>query len=1806
MQHSSICTWWCTGRDVTESLDCCVDTLGIVVGLVSSILLALVLKLVSSEEKLKASSSLSELYARYTRSAIILIVFLVQLTEGSEALVLTFTRKSSLFNNALRFCHPMSTFIFLTISSFFVRSNAKPTVRLVLLAAWLANFATKGAQLYHFVSLTKGLSIFYHVRPTTSALSSLFFCTLAAFDGISLISQRLSAKYKPAAAADSKSDASYDEGKEEVYKHASASLLSQATFCWLTPLLWRGAANPLELTDLGKLPKDEATDKCYQAFHHLYDAEKKNSPKGSASLWKCYARFCWAKFTLGGVYKLFGDLVGLAGPLGISIIIEYVARESSPGGSPTAYLTFRELFGNGYVMGCVVLIAALAQGTFSQASTHIVNSEGIHLKAGLQALIYAKSLRLAPWSFSQHDHPKENGGGGDSNGEEVSEGSHGSISVADPGAITNLMSEDAYNVMSCVWIGHYVWAIPLKIAVIMWLLHGKLGWSAVISAALCVLVMTPLQLFVGKNMSSNSKLISEASDERLKKINETFQGIKLIKLYSWENEFCERIFRVRAKELHLLDKDSLYWGVMTFLTHASSVMVTLVTFVTYWLLEDKDLTAADVFSALALFNQLTVPLFIFPVTVPIIIGAIVSTKRLQEFLELPETWCLEKRAPQSEPEPEITPSQNFETHSEAMPSSGLCDSSDSVFGPVGLGNIHEDEEDEECDFILSTPSQRQISSPEVAVTLKEGSSFTWHKDEPPSLLISQKVVLRKGQFTLVVGPVGSGKSSLLSALLGEMLTVSGGVVWESTCDVAYGSQKPWLLNATLRDNILFGTPFNARRYSKVIAACALQPDIAILPAGDLTHIGEKGIALSGGQRQRIAVARALYSRATLVLLDDPLSALDAHVGQHVVEAGMRRLLLRRQGRTVVLVTHRLQLLHLADHIIVMDVSGSIRNQGSLNDIEKKDPDLVTEWRAAMSRQEENQKAAKGRTARERWQLVRLVSRIGSQLSKQKVVAQDGTWQTPEETPMPSSIFIPFRRRTFTNSLSRRHLSHDFPLPIDECGDEFVDEFSTRSSAPPTADTISSKLGRGFSMRRALFRTVSLQGGSRKRSSRSRGSMPQLQRQMSSPTMQHPSGGSIKMKNLENGVAQQGSFFKRIFTNNAAQRTTSISNDAISGHAVAKDKNMFRRLISSSSSFRSSVSASEAPCKPQVHRLESCTSAFSDDNEDEEGEDSIENEGDDVTLEEEREYGKVARKVYLSYLKASGTILGCSYLISAVAWQICRVMTDYWLSEWTGSSDKSRVLDADQMQYYMLVYSGLSILSVLLSVGCNVLGQVAGAKARKVLHERAMQSVMRSPMKFFENTPVGRMINRFATDMAVVDKKIAISIQRLMQFLFLCLSAILVNVAVSPWFLFLAIPICGVYFWVQRFYRISARELQRLDSMTRSPIFSHFAETLGGLQTIRAFGQQARFTSMLNQKMDTHRNVFLIMNSGNRWLGIALDYLGAVIVFAAVLTALLSAHYVPSMVTPALVGLAVNYTLLVPIYLNWVVKFLADMEMYMTAVERLDQYAKLPSEEYKEILEESFPKNWPHEGHINFDGVSLRYDLSREPVVSKLQLDIPAGQKIGICGRTGSGKSSLAMSLFGMVEVFEGRLLIDGLDITKQVPLTTLRSRLSAIPQDAIMFSGTLRENLDPRGKFSDDELWSALELAQMKSVACSIIGGLDGEVKEGGENFSAGQRQLFCLARAVLHGASCLVLDEATSSLDQATEQRLLVAASHAFDGRTVITIAHRLVTLLKCDRVVVLSGGKIVEDASPTELLSRPTSLFSEMLHASEEGSLL
>ncbi|XP_050524591.1 ATP-binding cassette sub-family C member Sur-like isoform X2 [Daktulosphaira vitifoliae] len=1511
-----------------------------------------------------------------------------------------------------------------------------------------------------FVSLMDvGLSLNVHVRPIALAISAICCYTTA---GLHLFTMVRKPKMTEA------------EFNLEfyTYKHDLSSWYSRVTFYWLTSFLRNCYKNPIQLDDLGQLPIREQSTTQYERLYNVYLREKElYGTSSKVSMWKCYCKVYWKEFLIGGILKMFGDFVGYIGPLGVSIIVNFVARKQNTTKLETeetllniysCCVTHWDFLNNGYVMAFIMLISCIAQGSFSQASTHILNVEGIRLKSGLQAMLYYKMLKLQQ---TQVDATSENG------------------------HIINLMSEDTMNIMSSFWIGHYIWAIPLKIFFLIYLLFLKLGWSAIIGSTCCILIMIPLQFVIGKKMSANSKKIATLSDKRLQLTNEVLQGIRLVKLCGWENDFVDRISEARNNELNLLDKDSLYWGSMTFLTHASSVLITLFCLGLYYLQNGTQLDSGAVFSSLALSNQLTVPLFIFPITVPIIIAAIVSTRRVEKFMALPEI---------------IPSTNNLKTH---ISKNYKQNHMTNVLWSVSDVTFQNNKVKKKIEENIKNKQETEIDN---CITIRD-ASFSWPNSKVPSLIVDY-LNIEEGKLTIVTGKVGSGKTSLLQALLGEMNCLFGEVDFKKGYNIAYVSQKTWLLNASVVENIVFGDKYNKSRFKRVIEACALGPDIDILPDKEMTMIGERGIALSGGQQQRVTIARALYSKANIILMDNPLSALDSEVSQHVMFNGIKKSTLN-QTKTVIMTTSFANDLSYADTVVLMD-SGKVNFFGNLADLETRG---VHHMITSMENQEHTR-----RTASERWKLFKLVSKIGNQLYR--------NWPPNQHKKLKS-------KKNFGALYGSRYLTHDLLLPTDECGDtdSIVERnhwLSSNKKRERSATIADIQLPR-----RNPFIDESL---------------------VNQPAVSFHS--SIKYRNYPNEKHPQRSLRRHILS--------SLGN--------SHENNRFSRLLQYSIKRKTRT---DGEIKlPEEFLLKKTTLSISDIS----NEEISELKYDRGRLKDEFIYNSVSMKTYLKYISWSGWTTYIFYIILTVAWQTSRVFVDYWLSCWTYIEFSHEI----QAFWYLTGYSFLCFISIILSALSNTLGQYGALKARKLIHQRMLSNIILSPLSFFDATPIGRIDNCFSNDLIIIDKKIGTSMQRLVHFVFLCLCGVVVNAIITPWFLIIVVPICLVYYTVQKFYRCSSKDLQKLESNLRSPMVVHCNESISGLETIRAFDKQAWFMSEMINRIDNHTKVFLIISSSNRWLGIALDYLGGVIVFVATMVALITTTLFSSSISSAMVGLAINYTLLVPVYLNWVVKFFADLETYMSAVERTEEFATIPSENYRK--EAVITRAWPSKGSIILDNVSVKYDENQEHVISNVSLHIPPGQKVGICGRTGSGKSSLVMSILNMVPIRDGIITIDDIDINN-VPLQTLRSRISVIPQDVRMFSGTIRQNLDLKNEFSDNEIWSCLRMTQMEDTVLLQLGGLDGLIGSSGDNLSSGQKQLLCLARAILQDNVCLIMDEPTSSIDDETEKKLLEAIKNSFQGRTVITIAHRLSTILDYDRVLILEAGKIIEDTIPSTVKTIP-----------------
>ena len=468
------------------------------------------------------------------------------------------------------------------------------------------------------------------------------------------------------------------------------------------------------------------------------------------------------------------------------------------------------------------------------------------------------------------------------------------------------------------------------------------------------------------------------------------------------------------------------------------------------------------------------------------------------------------------------------------------------------------------------------------------------------------------------------------------------------------------------------------------------------------------------------------------------------------------------------------------------------------------------------------------------------------------------------------------------------------------------------------------------------------------------------------------------------------------------------------------------------------------------------------------------------------------------------------------------------------------------------------------------------------------------MSFFDSTPLGRITNRFSRDQDTIDTAMMDSFRMTFSMIISLICTFAIMIYVQYWFLFGLIPIMFLYYWVQTYYRASSREIKRLDAITRSPLFAHFSETLTGLSTIRAYRQQELFVKNNQDRMDANDRPYYAQLLCQRWLALRLETVGALLVLSSAIVVVINVKTVD----PGLAGLSLSYALSITSMLNMVVRQSVDLENNLNSVERSKFYTSELKPEAPEKLKDDgniVRSGWPQQGAVTIEDLQLRYRDDLPLVLNGLSVHIEGGQRIGIVGRTGAGKSSLTVALFRLVEAAAGRILIDGVDIAK-LGLNTLRSHLAIIPQDSVLYSGTVRSNLDPFNEHSDTELWTALEKSALKRAIESLTGGLTAVVSEGGENFSVGQRCQLCLARAMLREAKILILDEATASVDMETDAFIQSSLKKNFSS-TVIAIAHRLLTICDYDKVMVLSFGKIIEFDSPAKLLRNPESAFTAMV---------
>lgn len=1030
-----------------------------------------------------------------------------------------------------------------------------------------------------------------------------------------------------------------------------------------------------------------------------------------------------------------------------------------------------------------------------------------------------------------------------------------------------------------------------------------------------MVLLAPVNMVVFSIVSKQRLKVLKYSDLRVKMMNEILSGIRIIKFYAWERPFGKEVGYLRGKELDALTKLAYTSAVgFSLLLMSAPIIQPILVFLTYVATQNQPLKASTAFTTIALFNIMRLPFAFLPMGLLQYIQSKISLGRLERYLDLPElTEYIEHDAPlyaaidsPSAKEGSVTIKNGFFTWVD--PDAGpIRPIQDEAPKKEKRKSKRDKTKESDADMKASMHADMKNSTHSVA-----NSTDTEATSKGGSITLQDiSCTIEAGSLVAVVGAVGSGKSSFLSAILGEMEPLHGSKVHVTrpagvkTGFVAYCSQTPWVVNATLRDNILFGRNFDQERYDEVVEACALLDDLVVLPAGDSTEIGERGINLSGGQKARVSLARALYSAGTKVMLyDDPLSAVDAHVGEYIFSNAIAGPLAK--GTTRLLVTHHVHLLSRCSSVIVLE-HGRITHHGTYNELVAEGVDFA----GAVD------------------------------VSKAKVA-----------------------------------------------------------------------------------------GASAHKES----------------------------KNKQEAVVEK------------------------KGVALSDKKGV----------------------------------ALSD-----KKKEDLKQNGKKLVKDEEKEEGSVDSSAYMHYGKAGGlTVIFLILLVQGFG-RASEVSATFWLARWAdknaAAAENADPLTGSETNFYLVIYAVFGLVGVLGLTGRAILIAVHRMRASKKLHDDLADSVLRAPVAFFDVTPTGRILNRFAADMDKIDLELTQSLSQGVSTIFNVLGSIAAMVvATKGTFLVPLVPIGFLYYLIQKWFRKTSTELQRINSIANSPIFADFSQTLSGTSTIRAYGEEARFFNQCKASFDNMNTSYILVQLTNYWLGLRLDVLGGLM--GAFIGGMAVATSSSGFISASYLGLALSYSIEVTNFLKFGVRMIATIEAQMNSVERVLYYSNNIDSEAPDFVPDNDPSpgTWPLKGEIELKNASMRY-RDGPMVLKNISLRVRAGEKVGVCGRTGSGKSSLMVLLFRIAEIERdgGQILIDGVDLSS-IGTSPLRTNLSIIPQDPVIFSNSVRYNLDPFKTAAEEELWEVLKKVQMAEVIALLPAGLDEHVAEGGENFSQGQRQLLCIARSLL------------------------------------------------------------------------------------------
>ncbi|XP_072948487.1 probable multidrug resistance-associated protein lethal(2)03659 [Epargyreus clarus] len=1348
-------------------------------------------------------------------------------------------------------------------------------------------------------------------------------------------------------------DPGYFDTERNQNPREKANIFSRICFWYTLPLFAKGRKGQLSISDVYRCtPGHRAAPRGDVMGEKWKDELKKIDEGKKPSLLRAMLRIHGAKFFIFNlVFAVIDATFRLSVPVCLGGLVTYFSSSQKSITDTEAYL---------YAVGVVGFMVVMASMMHSMLLFLLDMS--LKIRVACCSLIYRKLLRL-----------------------DLTAGGKATEGLA--GHVVNLLTTDAQRFdMASIFFTDLI-RTPIESSLVVYLMYRQIGVATLLGVGF-LLLFIPLQGYLGKITSKLRRQTAVRTDNRIRLMNEVIQSIEAIKMYAWENAFAGIVGHARKKEMNVIKKTSWLRAVMISCVKLNTKVAIFISII-YFVSMQNDLTAAKVFVIFSYYDMLKSTLVDFlPLSITFTIEAYVSVKRMQEFLLLPEV--------------DNKDGVNLLTIDEKDKAVN------GVFEKIGNGQ----------QTYIKSESNLEQPKPGAFVTFKDYTAH-WRKVDDQELdgkvvaLSNINLTIKPESLTTIVGTVGSGKSTLLQGILRE-LTPSAGHL-EVRGAVAYASQEPWLFEASVRQNILFGQQLDLRRYKQVIKCCQLNSDLEILSHGDKTIVGERGASLSGGQRARISLARCVYQHADVYLLDDPLAAVDAKVAQAIYEECIRGFL---RDKATVLVTHHVQYARHANNVCVMR-GGRIVAQGTYYDLKHS---AVTEFE----------------------KLVEMGEKFEEEKQKQKAVSYENT--------------------------------------------ENLETHKLRS-----------------------------------------------QRSMSE--------------------ASQLSF------------------------------NM-----------------------------------------------DLDNNLDPVYEGEAQQKGSVDNSVYMEYIKSGGsrwsmTLLIVLFILAQVFYSAC----DVWLKEWVNleEANSANIRNASMApqnatppisfvdlpsnhfnltrEQCVYIYGSLIAICIFFTWNKLVVFYNTCIKASITLHDTMFRGVTNAPMWFYHHNPSGRILNRFSKDMGQVDTLLPVALVDCLGF-FLEVLAILVVVCVVNWWLIVPTTVvASLLFLLRATFLNTSRELKRIEAIARSQSLNHAAATVSGLTTIRSTGEQQRTLAREFDKLqDLHSSAWTLVLTTNRGFGFWMDMVCCLYLACVTFSFFLFAS--PDAFGGD-VGLAITQVIGLVGMCQYGMRQTAEVENQMTSVERILEYTNLPPEQPVEVdrkaLKAEHPDldfdKWPSKGEIIFKDVSLEYEKPpkkeggdgvklEEPAyaIRNVSFTVRPGEKVAVVGRTGAGKSSLIAALFRLSKI-SGTLTVDGVR-AETAGLRAWRSRLCALPQRPALFAATLRDNLDPAGQHPDASIHAALQEVELQEALTGFAAGLSTKVGDGGGNLSAGQRQLLCLARAVLARRAVLVLDEATANVDTETDKHIQETIRTKFADSTVLTIAHRLNTVMDYDRVIVMDKGRVVESGHPYELLTQST----------------